>query len=100
MRRRAFTLIELLVVITIIVVLLAMLTLALDKAIAEAQMAVCAANMHGIGGGAVTYAASNNRHYPYRVCSTHTANLLQAHRSPGSDDRPRLRQFVSLNTAF
>lgn len=40
---KAFTLIELLVVITIIVVLLALLVPALDKAIYQAQLSVCAA---------------------------------------------------------
>src|SRR5438876_557647 len=50
--RAAFTLIELLVVVTIIVVLLALLTPALDRAIYQAELTVCAANQHTVGAGA------------------------------------------------
>src|SRR5688500_3053707 len=64
---RAFTLIELLVVITIIVVLLSMLTPALDRAIYQAELAVCAANQDAIAGAVVVYAAGHRRMYPYRV---------------------------------
>src|ERR1043165_1931025 len=53
---RAFTLIELLVVITIIVVLLALLTPALDKAMYQAELAVCGANLRAIANGAIPYA--------------------------------------------
>jgi prepilin-type N-terminal cleavage/methylation domain-containing protein len=99
-RESAFTLIELLVVVTIIVVLLALLSPALDRAIFEAQMAVCAANLHAIGAGAAGYAVDSRRYYPARVASQHTANMLQAHRSPAADDRPLFRTFVGLNSAF
>src|SRR5688572_26273002 len=61
---RAFTLIELLVVITIIVVLLALLTPALDKAIYQAELAVCGANLKGIASGATIYAMQNKRCWP------------------------------------
>jgi type II secretory pathway pseudopilin PulG len=62
----AFTLVELLVVITIIVILLALLAPALDKAIYEAELAVCAANEHAVSAGALTYAAQYKRRYPHR----------------------------------
>src|SRR5688572_26873229 len=63
---RAFTLIELLVVITIIVVLLSLLTPALDKAIYQAELAVCGANIKGAYGAITTYAMDNKRRYPHR----------------------------------
>jgi prepilin-type N-terminal cleavage/methylation domain-containing protein len=63
---QAFTLVELLVVITIVVILLALLTPALDRAIYQAELAVCGATLHSIGGGVITYAASFSRRYPYR----------------------------------
>src|SRR5687767_3588676 len=64
--RQGFTLIELLVVITIIVVLLALLTPALDKAIYMAELAVCGTNEKAIASGAQMYAVANKRRYPYR----------------------------------
>src|ERR1041385_7046662 len=48
-RMTAFTLIELLVVVTIIVVLLALLTPALDRAIYRAELLRCGANQKGTG---------------------------------------------------
>ena len=63
---RAFTLVELLVVITIIVVLLALLTPALDQAVYQAELATCGAQLHSMGLGAQTYALDHQRHYPYR----------------------------------
>src|SRR5689334_12180710 len=63
---KGFTLIELLVVITIIVVLLALLTPALDKAMTEAQMAQCLSNPRTIAQGAIAYTADNKGLYPDR----------------------------------
>ncbi len=48
---KGYTLIELLVVITIIAVMLALLSPAMDRAIYQAELAVCGANLHGIGLG-------------------------------------------------
>src|SRR5687767_14032615 len=62
----AFTLLLLLVVVAIIVVLLALLAPALDQAIYQAEMAVCAVRVRGIAEGATLYAAENKRSYPYR----------------------------------
>src|SRR5207253_2093486 len=50
--RNGFTLIELLVVVTVIVALLAMLAPALDKAVYQAELAVCAANLRTIASAA------------------------------------------------
>jgi type II secretory pathway pseudopilin PulG len=94
----AFTLIELLVVVTIIVVLLALLTPALDNAIYQGELAVCASNMHSIAAGGTIYATGYRRYYPDRKSLGHTANLIQAH--PTVDDRPLFRQFLHINEAF
>ena len=59
-----FTIVELLVVITIIVVLLALLAPALDKAVYQAELAVCGAQLKAIATGGNTYAMANRRHYP------------------------------------
>jgi prepilin-type N-terminal cleavage/methylation domain-containing protein len=68
----AFTLIELLVVVTIIVVLLALLTPALDKAIYQAELATDGAQMRGIGQACLAYAMEYNRTYPNRGPSSYT----------------------------
>jgi type II secretory pathway pseudopilin PulG len=60
--KTAFSLVELLVVITIIVVLLAMLMPAMDKAIEQAQRVVCAANQHVINVGAMSYGMNNKKY--------------------------------------
>src|SRR5688500_11147460 len=61
-----FTLIELLVVITIIVVLLALLTPAMDRAIYAAEMAVCGANENATGTSILVYTVDFKRSYPHR----------------------------------
>jgi prepilin-type processing-associated H-X9-DG protein len=61
----AFTLIELLVVVTIIVVLLALLTPALDKAIAEAERVVCLSNFRSIGIAMHLYTGDHKRYFPW-----------------------------------
>jgi len=59
-----FTLVELLIVITIIVVLLALLVPALDKAVYQAELAVCGSQLKAIATGGSTYAMENQRRYP------------------------------------
>ena len=103
---RAFTLIELLVVITIVVVLLALLAPALDKAVYQAELAVCAANQRGIGTGATMYAMEYRRRYPIHI-ALESGDALESRRNwevPGlyypiinfSDDRPIIRGFIEL----
>jgi prepilin-type N-terminal cleavage/methylation domain-containing protein len=104
--KRAFTLIELLVVITIIVVLLALLTPALDKAIYEAELAICAARVRGLAQAATVYTTDHKRRYPYREFyrsngnhRTNRPNKLWS--SSGQDNRPQIRPYVaSINKQF
>jgi competence protein ComGC len=105
-----------LVVITVIVVLLALLAPALDRAIYQAELAVCGANQRSIASGAMTYAMASNRSYPYRAGvkeGTVWAPTTIYNGNPGwnafvnglatqvdmtvYDDRPILRTFLSLN---
>jgi prepilin-type N-terminal cleavage/methylation domain-containing protein len=105
---KGFTLIELLVVVTIIVVLLALLTPALDQAIYQAQLAVCGATLKTVAGAVTLYAYDFKRHYPYRGGLTDrsaggAALGLKTHpikiKDPilGSDDRRELRPYLTLN---
>src|SRR5687767_44112 len=65
-RPNAFTLVELLVVMTIIAVLLALLTPALDVAVYEAELVVCASRLDALAKGVTHYALDFRRQYPYR----------------------------------
>jgi prepilin-type N-terminal cleavage/methylation domain-containing protein len=101
----AFTLIELLVVITIIVVLLALLTPALDKAIYQAELAVCAANLDALGTSVLAYAFEHRRRYPYRPGVHHRGwnwrdtqiALPPPMGTSSTDDRPLFKTFISVN---
>jgi competence protein ComGC len=91
---KAFTLVEMLVLITIIVVLLALLAPALDQAIYQAELAICATNHHGVGVGVLTYAIDNARLYPHLHYQINGA----AQTSPlvPLDDRPYLKGYLDL----
>ena len=109
---RAFTLIELLVVVTIIVVLLALLTPAVDRAIYQAEMLRCMTNRRLLATGSHAYAFDNKRFYPNRDLPTNPTvyNGIQAHKlthvydtqsGVGSFDlRPMLRPYVPINKTF
>ena len=60
----AFSLVELMVVVTLIVILIAMLAPALEKAMREAEMAVCGTRQKVIISAGMTYAADHKRSYP------------------------------------
>ena len=111
-QHKAFTLIELLVVITVIVVLLALLTPALDKAIYQAELAVCGTNLSATAGSANLYAFDSKRFYPYRklvrdydgTVETSAIRLtIGGSGTPGADpstlmdDRPVLHGYVQVN---
>ena len=121
--RLGFTLVELLVVITIILVLLALLAPAMDKAIYQAELAVCATNLRSIATGATIYAAQARRFYPHRpgvrddmiwipaqiyngsesiqtVYNGGAGNVQQQNSVTKYDDRTLLRTFVRLNSAL
>lgn len=105
-----FTLIELLVVITIIVVLLAMLAPALDKAIYEAELTVCGAKLRGLGGGLVTYAMGYQRRYPQRTGLVGGGRRCIELRitwwpdgplgGANGDDRPFLQPLIPINVTL
>lgn len=104
--RRAFTLIELLVVVTIIIVLLALLAPAMDQAVYQAELAVCGSKLHAITTGAIAYASESKRRYPHRpsLRSAYPVRAFQindgdrsAYAAASFDDRPILRQFLSIN---
>jgi prepilin-type N-terminal cleavage/methylation domain-containing protein len=109
-RAPGFTLVELLVVVAIIVVLLAMMAPALERAIEQAELAVCAAHLRGAGSGAFVYAGDNRRHYFYRPAVHETGigyyqprnlnvpfNISQTKNIQGYDDRPMMAPYFRVN---
>ena len=95
LRAGGFTLVELLIVITIIVVLLALLTPALDQAVYQSELAVCGSQPRGIAGGAQTYAASYQRHYPARPWNWMSCRIYAF--DVNWDWRPMIRDYMPLD---
>ncbi len=93
---KAFSLVELLVVITIIAILLAMLTPALDQAVYQAELTVCGAKLKGIAAGLVEGAVERNRVYPSRTVLNAPLSINGVY---APDERPVLRSYLnsSLN---
>ena len=101
-----FTLVELLVVVTIIVAMLALLAPALDRAMYQAELAVCGAQQAQAAKGLVAYTGENRRLFPYRPTQDpankerRRPHFIQdalgangtAINAVHADDRPNLRQ--------
>jgi hypothetical protein len=92
---RAFTLLELLVVTTMIVIITAILVPILDRAIYEAELAVCSGNFKAMADAVTAYAAEQRKYYPRRVVSDDAPNFITA---GDLDDRPTYRAlFFAVN---
>lgn len=101
----AFTLIELLVVITIVVVLLSLLSPALDRAIYQAELAVCGARLYAVAGSTLAYGFNYRRYYPTRVTSSTDARIPVINAANNGlpnnkDDRPLLAKVLKINDAL
>ena len=108
---RGFTLVELLVVITIIVMLLALVVPAMERAIYQAEAAACAAHLDAVATGAISYAALQRRWYPYRA-AVHDPQMkrlrmrdltlpvtVHPHSNPdGHDERPTLAPYMPIRS--
>lgn len=106
--RAAFTLVELLVVVTIIIVLLALLMPALDRAIYQAELVACQARPRAVAQSVTIYANEYRRYYPNRPGVTgskpgvssglyYHPNYIRDPRDPSFDDRRALRPYLSIN---
>lgn len=97
-RHHAFTLIELLVVVTIIVVLLALLIPALDKAIYQAELVQCATGLRAGATGVTAYAFDHKRAYPPKwAADAGDQPHALADNLHDKDDRPYIVSYVALD---
>src|SRR5690349_21291603 len=94
-RPNAFTLIELLVVVSIIVLLLALLAPALDRAIYQAELAVCGTHVKGIATGSTLYASSNRRAYATRIPANGEYAAVNLNYGP-YDVRKALKDYMAI----
>jgi hypothetical protein len=84
----------LLVVVTVIVVLLAMLAPALDQAVYQAELAVCAARQHGAVTGVLGYTTAYRRYYPHRAGPVEVNWVPPYLHSNDRDDRPAVFEAI------
>jgi len=89
---RGFTLVELLVVVSIIAMLLALLTPALDQAIYQAELTVCGAGLDSIATTVVTRAMEKRRQYPVRTSGPEPYRITSV--PTNRDDRPAIRDYL------
>jgi hypothetical protein len=105
-RRTAFTLVELLVVITIIIVLLALLVPALDRAVYVAELVVCASQTRNIAMGVTGYAMDHKRSYPdrgnvtspppYQLGAQPVDLVFAEGEARYFDDRTKLQNYIAM----
>src|SRR5687768_5763365 len=95
--RHAFTLVELMVTVTIIVILIALLAPAMDRAVYQAELATCMTRVKGIATGVQTYAVDFKRAYPDRPFVRSQAQTTTLSYHGLSDTRPLLRPYMSIN---
>jgi len=104
--RYAFTLVELLVVVSVIVVLLALLAPAMDKALYAAEMVKCMANLSATSRAGLVYTADFKRRYPYRSHvirsqgGSYGAINMNNGTGPNDDDRIIFRNYLDVNAAL
>jgi prepilin-type N-terminal cleavage/methylation domain-containing protein len=98
LRSPGFTLIELLVVVTIIIVLLALLTPALDRAMYQAELTLCGSQLKAFATGLTTGATERNRKYPTRLTRFQPIDVSQMDLTSRAvlDERPELRAYLGL----
>jgi prepilin-type N-terminal cleavage/methylation domain-containing protein len=108
---RGFTLVELLVVVAIIAVLLSLMVPALERAMYQAELVVCAAQLNLAAKGVASYAADHQRRFPHRAATDAGGGISNYHPTDlarpfgqrqtadplGYDDRPRLRPYLPIN---
>jgi len=92
--RRAFTLIELLAVVSIIVLLLALLAPALDRAIYQGELATCGARIKGITTGTITAAIDYKRKFPDRAGLASPHMVKESNGTNQTDTRPIMKQYL------
>ncbi len=90
---------ELLAVITIIAILLALLTPALDQAVYQTELSVCGARQKAVASGVASYAVNHQRFYPDRAVIKPGVLrprpfVLRDRDDPQPDDRPVLREAL------
>jgi prepilin-type N-terminal cleavage/methylation domain-containing protein len=101
---KAFTLVELLVVVAIVVVLLALLAPALDRAMYQGMLVQCATQQRFVASAGITYGFDHRRHYPARPRPRNEANgggfstpdLVGFDQYPDADIRPLYAPLVDL----
>jgi len=97
--KSGFTLVELLVVITLIVILLALLMPAMDQAIYQAELAVCASKQDALTSATITYTMDHKRFYPYRklVEEFGRTQTIELYRNPPASDMAVFQSFLKIN---
>ena len=102
-RKAGFTLVELLVVIAILAVLMSLLTVAIDRAVYQATLAICGGGgQRGIATGVTRYSFDHKRSYPYRAVVQNPDIIGEGRHhkiaAPSYDDRPTMMSYVDLKT--